>query len=272
MAFDAFISYSHLDKTTADATTAILEAAGVRCWIAPRDIEPGKEWGGAIVDAIDACRVLVVIFSSNANQSRQVVREIERAISNGTPVIPIRIEDIAPTSSMAYFMNSIHWLDALSPPLEEHLVRLANSIKALLSANSQDKDAVEAILRSIGKAPSRTAAYRVAYWFVTLLAGGSCAVLAGFWLYHLGDVPIKVISATYGGNCDVPSGNATDALAKACNAKTSCDYTIDYKILGDPKYLCAKDFYVEWQCGESSRNTRVGKEAGYESVVHLDCE
>jgi TIR domain len=34
MAFDVFISYSSKDKTTADATCASLENAGIRCWIA----------------------------------------------------------------------------------------------------------------------------------------------------------------------------------------------------------------------------------------------
>ena len=132
MAFDAFISYSHVDKATADAACSALEAAGIRCWIAPRDIVPGREWGAAIVEAIDHCRVMVLIFSSSANESRQIYREVERAISNGVPVVPMRIEDVRPTESLAYFMNAVHWLDALTPPIESHLQRLAEAVKALL--------------------------------------------------------------------------------------------------------------------------------------------
>jgi hypothetical protein len=41
MEFDVFISYSHQDKPTADAACATLEAEGIRCWIAPRDVAPG---------------------------------------------------------------------------------------------------------------------------------------------------------------------------------------------------------------------------------------
>jgi hypothetical protein len=52
-----FISYSSKDKPAADATCAVLESAGIRCWIAPRDIRPGTEYGAAIIDAIDRCRV-----------------------------------------------------------------------------------------------------------------------------------------------------------------------------------------------------------------------
>src|SRR5215471_14417961 len=102
MSFDVFISYSSKDKTTADATCASLENAGIRCWIAPRDIRPGSEYGEALVDALDHCRAMVSIFSASANTSPQIRREVERVVSRGIPVVPLRIEDIAPTKSMAY--------------------------------------------------------------------------------------------------------------------------------------------------------------------------
>jgi hypothetical protein len=136
MAHDAFISYSHIDKATADAACATLENAGIRCFIAPRDINPGAEWGAAIVNAIDTSRVVVVIFSASANRSRQISREVERAINAGIPVVPMRIEDVAPTESLAYFMSTLHWLDALTPPLEQHLQKLTESIKGLLQAGA----------------------------------------------------------------------------------------------------------------------------------------
>src|SRR5215468_4000183 len=79
MNFDAFISHPHENKATADAACATLEAAGIRCWIAPRDIPFGTEWPEAIVDAIDRSAVMVLIFSSHANQSKQVGREVRRA-------------------------------------------------------------------------------------------------------------------------------------------------------------------------------------------------
>src|SRR4051794_1592529 len=68
---DVFISYSSKDKTTADAVCAAIEADRVRCWIAPRDIRPGAQWGRAIVDAINDSRVMVLVYSANANRSAQ---------------------------------------------------------------------------------------------------------------------------------------------------------------------------------------------------------
>ena len=159
--FDVFISYSHVDKATADATCATLEQAGIRCWIAPRDIMPGDEWGAAIVKAIDHCRAMVLIFSSSANDSKQIRREVERAVNAGATIIPVRIENVAPTEAMAYFMSTVHWLDAMTAPLENHLRRLAESIKALLQADDLDRsdadarDVREAIAPTAGAAPTK---------------------------------------------------------------------------------------------------------------------
>ncbi len=141
LAHDAFISYSHLDKPAADGACAVLEAAGVRCWIAPRDIAAGAEWGEAIVDAIDSAAVMVLVFSAHANNSAQVRREVERAVNAGVTIMPVRIEPVSPARSLAYFMAGVHWLDALTPPLEQHLRQLAATIEAMLKAGADDQAA-----------------------------------------------------------------------------------------------------------------------------------
>jgi hypothetical protein len=134
MSIDVFISYPHQDKVVADAACAKLEAEGIRCWIAPRDVSPGTEWAAAIIDAIDNCRVMILIFSSSANGSKQVHREVQQAFDGGKPVVPVRIEDVTPEKSLRYYMGPVHWLDALTPPLEWHLQRLTQSVGALLRA------------------------------------------------------------------------------------------------------------------------------------------
>jgi hypothetical protein len=117
MEFDIFVSYAHDDKAVADTACASLEAEGIRCWIAPRDVPPGLEWASSIVDAINHCRAVVLIFSSRANRSKQIHREVQQGFDKEKPVIPFRIEDVAPEASLAYYMGPVHWLDALSPPL-----------------------------------------------------------------------------------------------------------------------------------------------------------
>jgi peptidylprolyl isomerase len=140
MDFDVFISYSSKDKATADALCSALEAAHVRCWIAPRDITPGADWGASIVSALDGCRAMVLVFSNSANRSKQVNREVQRACQNDVPIIPLRIEDVTPTDSMAFFMGPVQWLDALSPPLQDHLEHLAKVVKGVLAKNSTESE------------------------------------------------------------------------------------------------------------------------------------
>jgi hypothetical protein len=133
VAHDVFVSYAHQDKPQADAVCAALEARGIRCWIAPRDVVPGSEWGAAIVEAIRGAQVMVLVFSSHANASPQIRREVERAVNAGTVLIPFRIEDVAPAESLEYFLGTPHWLDAMTPPLETHLERLAAAIASFVT-------------------------------------------------------------------------------------------------------------------------------------------
>ena len=133
MAHDVFISYASGDKIVADAVCASLESHGVRCWIAPRDVLPGLHYGEAIIDAIHECRIMVLVFSSKANLSGHIPKEIERAVSQGSTIMPLRIEDVLPAKSLDYFIGSVHWLDALTPPLEAHLERLSANVQTLLA-------------------------------------------------------------------------------------------------------------------------------------------
>ena len=133
MAHDVFVSYSSHDKPTADAVVARLEAARLRCWIAPRDILPGMEWGEGILDGISRSRLMVLVFSSSANASPQIRREVERAVNKGLPIVPFRIEEVMPSRSLEYFLSSPHWLDALTPPVEAHIQKLIDSVRTLLT-------------------------------------------------------------------------------------------------------------------------------------------
>lgn len=135
MAHDVFLSYSSKDKPTADATCAKLESRGIRVWMAPRDIEPGADWSGSIIDAINGSRAMVLVFSSNANTSQQIKREVERGVHKGIPIIPLRIENVVPEKSLEYFISTPHWLDAYTAPLDRHLDYLADVLRHILDGD-----------------------------------------------------------------------------------------------------------------------------------------
>ena len=132
---DVFISHSSEDKPIADAACAALESAGLTCWMAPRNIVPGADWGAAIIEGIEQSRLFVLVFTGHANRSPQVAREVERAAAKGLPIIPFRVEDVRPTKGLEYFISSQHWLDASKPPLELHLARLSETAVVLLKGD-----------------------------------------------------------------------------------------------------------------------------------------
>lgn len=138
-----FISHSNADKALADATCARLESAGIRCWIAPRDITPGRTWSEAIIDGINASRLMILIFSRQSNKSPQVSREIERAVNRGLPLLQVRVEDVKPSRALELFISSSQWLDAFPPPADRHLDSLPAAVERLLaeSVSTEEREA-----------------------------------------------------------------------------------------------------------------------------------
>jgi hypothetical protein len=67
--------------------------------------------------------------------------------------------------------------------------------------------------------------------------------------------PIKVLEATYGGNCEgIAKGNVTQFVASKCNNTDLCNYRVYYKTMGgDPAAGCEKDFSVSYSCGRKTK-------------------
>lgn len=130
--YDVFVSHSSKDREAAEEVSLALESRGIRCWMAPRDIRPGANWGESILEAIGRVKMMVLLLSANANASPQVLREVERAVNKSVVIIPVRIEDVMPSASLEYFLSTAHWLDAFESPLEQHCRNLAETIQGML--------------------------------------------------------------------------------------------------------------------------------------------
>src|SRR6266404_2114702 len=133
MAHDVFISHSTSNRPVANAACAALESIGIRCWIAPRDVLPGRSYSGEITRAIQQSRAFVLIFSEHSNNSEQVLREVQLAANSRLHIVQFRIDPVAPSDDLEYYLSGPHWLDAVTPPLEGHLDQLKSSMKALLA-------------------------------------------------------------------------------------------------------------------------------------------
>lgn len=134
MPHDVFISYSSKDKLVADRVCHALESQGERCWIAPRDIPYGADWQEAIMGALAEAGAMVLVFTGNTNESAHVRREVSAALEAGAIVIPLRTEEATPQGALRYNLINLHWMDAISPPLEGHIADLIKTLKRLRAA------------------------------------------------------------------------------------------------------------------------------------------
>lgn len=183
--FDAFISYSSADAGVADKIVPILEKNKVRCWVAPRNVAAGANWGDSIIGAINSVRVMVVVVSKSSNHSKQVIREVERAVAKGVALIPLRIDDTPLAPSLEYFLSSVHWLDATDGDLVSATQTMAVIAKSLLQdkvvspktivARRQANQKLWSILRTSGVALLVIVAFLIGY---LLPHGPSAAQLA----------------------------------------------------------------------------------------------
>lgn len=128
---DIFISHSSRDVEIAGQVLSALECAGLPCWIAPRDIGPG-EWGAAIIRGLEACRAMVLVFSSASNNSTHVIKEVERAVNKGLVIIPFRMDDASANGNLEYFLSATQWLDGRKPPLDTRIRELVAQVRAVL--------------------------------------------------------------------------------------------------------------------------------------------
>jgi len=141
MAHDIFICHAHADLNTALAACAKLEDSGVRCWIAPRNVDAGP-YARQLVHAIAEAGAVLLVFSDKTNKSEHVLRELEIASKHQKVIVPFRIEDVPPNEDLEYFTLRVHWLDALNPPMETRLAELVAFVKRLLAARPALTDPV----------------------------------------------------------------------------------------------------------------------------------
>jgi len=136
MVRDVFLSYSKLDKEFTDRLCLALEEKGYLCWMAPRDILPGAKYAEAIIDAINSSKVFLLVLSTNSNSSSQVNKEIERAASKDIPIIPVRLDDVALSKSMEYYISNCQWIDISKSSLEKEIPALIEAVGILIKPSN----------------------------------------------------------------------------------------------------------------------------------------
>src|ERR1700681_1671370 len=125
---DVFISHAREDQATAAEVCALLEARGVQCWMAPRDVAPGAKWDEAIVAAIQSAHTFLLILSAAANASPYVSNEVNHAFGARKTIFTFRVEDVLPGKSLGFYLARHHWTDGFPPPLAKKVDGVAVAI------------------------------------------------------------------------------------------------------------------------------------------------
>ena len=178
----AFVSYASQDAAVANAIVAACESAGLRCWIAPRDVAPGAFYADEIVGAINASGVLVPVLTANACASAHVLREVERASSKRHPVVTLRVEAVPLPAGLEYFLSASHWLDATASGVEAALPNLVAAVRRLMRPAAVNVDPMSLLSPAAGRLKSRRRDRLLIVVSTVLLLGLALIAADKWWL------------------------------------------------------------------------------------------
>ncbi|MCR5079237.1 MAG: toll/interleukin-1 receptor domain-containing protein [Bacilli bacterium] len=125
-----FVSYHHESIDKAMEIVNNLEEMGLKCWIAPRDVD--FDYAADIVDAISKSSIMLVLIDKGVFESVHVLNELEQAYKyykeNTLTIIPIFLEDVRLNPSMDYYLHRIQSLMAFDKGLAPLIVELRDKI------------------------------------------------------------------------------------------------------------------------------------------------
>jgi formylglycine-generating enzyme required for sulfatase activity len=152
-----FISHSSRDRKMAETISGALERRGLRCWLSSRDIGPGENFQEAIVRAIRGSRVMVLVFTGNANNSNEIKKEMALASQHNLSVIPVRVEDVVPNDAFTYEFATRQWIDAFQN-WDQAVDRLSQQVNMVLRAAGGSESLAPVAAVHAPPASKRTAA------------------------------------------------------------------------------------------------------------------
>ncbi len=194
MSAPVFLSHSSRDRAIAETLCAALESRGIPCWMASRDIGPGQNFQEAIVRALSGARVMVLIFSSHANGSDEVKKELALASQNRVTIVPARVEDVIPTEAFKYELATRQWIDIFAD-WEQAVGRLADHVRAILEGSPAPAPAP----RLPTPRRRRTSLALAALALLILAGGGGYWALRGHEMSLAGKWVSGEITSPYGG-------------------------------------------------------------------------
>ncbi|MFB9321998.1 toll/interleukin-1 receptor domain-containing protein [Cryptosporangium minutisporangium] len=168
-----FLSYSRADRAYVQRLAAYLAQAGIPVWW-DRDLAVGDRFPAEIQDRIDECAAFVVVLSPSAVGSHWVLDELEYAVHQNRPVLPLQLAPCRlPLRAVSLqvleirggampgdgFVARLRSASGLPPPSRPEAVRSDDAPTVVSSGQKPDASAV---LRFLEGLEQRQSGYRAA--------------------------------------------------------------------------------------------------------------
>ena len=130
---DVFISYKSEDEALAMRVRAVLEANGVPCWIAARNIQPGANYAVDIPAAIESASVFVLVLTEQAQESPWILKELDSAIASRKLILPLLFGKFKLNRAITFLLTGVQYYDT-GDNLDKTVVQLVPQIKKAVAA------------------------------------------------------------------------------------------------------------------------------------------
>lgn len=139
--FDVFISHSSVNATIAFSICEFLENAGLKCWIAPRNVNGGR-YSKEIIDGLKHSQVFLLLCSSASNSSSHVISELDVAFNSKKVIIPFCLDSEEMSEEFSYYLAGIHRIVGYPKPsdsYEELKEKIISKIPVMSSVREHDQ-------------------------------------------------------------------------------------------------------------------------------------
>ena len=150
---DVFISFSTKDENIAREISDVLSQNGISSWMCKSKIIGGDRWAAEITDALNDCKLFLLVLSKNSIESDQVPKEVNIALDRKVKIIPFKIDNAPLKGELYYHLSNIQYITpgfgrqkytelvdtvntCLNPPAVQHnSTHITNNVNNILLKN-----------------------------------------------------------------------------------------------------------------------------------------
>lgn len=168
---DVFISHSSENYEIAQSLCYLLHVNGITYWIAEQNELGGQSYIEGITDALDQCKVMLLLCSEASMKSKDVKQEIFYAYNHNIPIVPVMLGTVSLPKETLYILGALHRLTYAANEL--FCADLITAIRQELQVPARQTKAVPL---------PRVANHKIAWWVAAIAIVAVVALVAGLLL------------------------------------------------------------------------------------------